>query len=154
MKKTRKQEKKAPPGVLVIVFLLMVTSCIQGVSQIKIIPNVPDLQQPIAGSIGNPVNNACAPVSAANITLYWDSVYHHSNAFMVNDNTPPNAIADYLFYFMDTNNWGSPSRANGTGIPFAASKGTYNIDIQPGFYEYVKWDSLNPFTTFAMKPFL
>jgi hypothetical protein len=49
-----------------------------------LIPNVPDVQQPPTGSLGNPTDNACAPVSAVNITQYWDVVMGHPNASNVN----------------------------------------------------------------------
>jgi hypothetical protein len=114
-----------------------------------IIPSVPDVQQPPAGSLGNPVTNACAPVSAVNITQYWDVVMGHPNASMVNAGLVPTTAADYLYYFMNTNDWPMPGppRMNGTPPMFPSAPGTYNIDIQPGFFEFVRWDAANLFMT-------
>ncbi|HBY99738.1 MAG TPA: hypothetical protein DEO84_00315, partial [candidate division Zixibacteria bacterium] len=128
-------------GILVLFLAFLTVST----GQAKIISQVPDTQQPVTGSIGNPVNNACAPVSAVNITQFWDVVRAHPNAFHVNAALIPNTAADYLYYFMDTNNWGSPVRMNGTVYP--ASSGTYSSDIMPGMHDFVRWDVLNPFTT-------
>ncbi len=128
-----------PVGVLILVFVL--ASPIQA----TMILQVPDTQQPVTGSIGNPINNACAPVSAVNVTEYWDVVRGHPNAFHVNATLIPNTAADYLYYFMDTSNWGSPVRLNGTTFP--PSNGTYSADIQPGLFEFVRWDNVNLFTT-------
>mgnify|MGYP000411161115 CR=1 FL=1 len=111
------------------------------------IANVPDTQQPPAGSLGNPVDNACAPTSAENITEYWDVVMSHPNATGVNAGLPSNVVVDYLYYFMDTDNWGSPARLHGTSPQYPPTFGTYNIDIMPGFYEFVRWDATHPFTT-------
>ncbi len=120
-----------------------------GASQLlaAFIANVPDTQQPPAGSLGNPTDNACAPTSAENITEYWDLVMAHPNALGVNAGIPSNFVVDYLYYFMDTDNWGSPARLNGTSAQYPPALGTYNVDIMPGFYEYVRWDATHPFTT-------
>jgi hypothetical protein len=64
---------------------------------------------------------------------------------MVNAGLLPNTAADYISYFVDHGNWGSPVRANGTVYP--ASAGTYSIDIMPGFIEFIRWDLVNLFTT-------
>jgi hypothetical protein len=132
--------RKAPFGFFCLIIFLM-----GNLSMAAIIPNVPDLQQPPTGSIGNPVNNACAPMSAANITMYWDTVIRHSDAINVDAGLIGNTAADYLYYFMDTDNWGSPVRMNGTVYP--AAVGTYNNDILPGFLEFVRWDGTHPFLT-------
>jgi hypothetical protein len=110
-----------------------------------LIGQVPDTQQPTTGSLGNPINNACAPVSVVNITQYWDVVRTHPNAFHVNAALIPKTAADYIAYFVDQSNWGSPVRLNGTVYPAAA--GTYSADIMPGFFEFVRWDALHLFTT-------
>lgn len=110
-----------------------------------IIPQVPDTQQPITGSLGNPMFNACAPVSVVNVTEYWDNVVNNPGANLVNAGLIPPTAADYISYFVDHGNWGSPVRLNGTIYP--ASVGTYAADIQPGFYEFVRWDVGHPFTT-------
>ena len=123
----------------------LIVILVGNLSMAALIPNVPDLQQPPTGSIGNPTNNACAPTSAANITMYWDTVMLHPNAINVDARLIGNTAADYLYYFMDTDNWGSPTRMNGTAYPPAV--GTYNNDILPGFLELVRWDAAHPFLT-------
>ncbi len=110
-----------------------------------LIPNVPDVNQPIGSSIGNPGMNACAPASAANIAVYWDQVMAHTNALQVCAGFAGATVADYLFYFMDTDDWGSPSRMNGTVM--SPAPGTYNGDIAVGVLEFARWDSVSLFTT-------
>ncbi|NLI15292.1 MAG: hypothetical protein GX409_03285, partial [candidate division Zixibacteria bacterium] len=114
-----------------------------------LIPNVPDVQQPPTGSLGNPTDNACAPVSAVNITQYWDVVMGHPNASNVNAGLLPATAADYLYYFMNTDDWPlpGPPRMNGTPPMYPSAPGTYNIDIMPGFLEFVRWDAAHMFTT-------
>jgi hypothetical protein len=103
-------------------------------------PSVPDVDQPPAGSWSCATANYCAPVSAVNITGYWDSVVGYSNAVGVNAGFSPDTVADYLGYFMATNgnataNCGHTSRLNASG------SGTYTTDIAPGLLDYVCWDS-------------
>jgi hypothetical protein len=128
-------------GILVGVAIV----CLFSLSNAALIPQVPDTQQPITGSLGNPVMNACAPVSVVNVTEYWDNVINHPGANMVNAGLIPPTAADYISYFVDHGNWGSPVRLNGTVYP--ASVGTYAADIQPGFFEFVRWDAVHPYTT-------
>jgi len=109
------------------------------------IPQVPDVQQPITGSLGNPTTNSCAPVSVVNVTEYWDNVVNDPGANMVNAGLVPKTAADYISYFVDHGNWGSPARRNGTMYPI--STGTYSADIEPGFNEFVRWDAAHLFTT-------
>ena len=85
--------------------------------------------------------NYCAPIAMVNILGYWDVVMGHSNAENLTDfQQPPNlkTVAEYLGYFMDTNNTGSPDRGNG------AHAGTYNKDIGPGTVDFVRWDATHP----------
>ena len=110
-----------------------------------IIPFVPDVQQPTSGSLGNPTHNSCVPISSINVTQYWDAVQQHGNAHLVNAGLIPNTAADYIAYFIDQCNWGSPLRFNGTIYP--PSCGTYSADIQFGLLEFVRWDQNYPFTT-------
>jgi hypothetical protein len=120
-----------------------------GAAFAALIPNVPDVQQPPTGSLGNPTDNACAPVSAVNITQYWDVVMGHPNALTVNAGLAPATAADYLYYFMNTDDWPlpGPPRMNGTPPMYPSAPGTYNIDIMPGFLEFVRWDAAHMFTT-------
>ena len=110
-------------------------------SQFGYIANVPDLSQPIPNVICNPTNNACDPVSAANIIGYWETTVGHMNATGLSGTATLGEVASHIFYFMDTNNWGCANRNNGT--IHAGSQGTYNDDIQPGFDDYVQWDAFN-----------
>jgi len=107
------------------------------------IEDVPDTNQPPTVTLPTtpPGTNYCAPMAMVNILGYWDAVMGHSNA----DNLtafqqPPNlnTVAEYLGYFMDTNNTGSPARANG-GLP-----GTLDVDIIPGAADFIRWDATHP----------
>jgi hypothetical protein len=111
------------------------------------IDEVPDTNQPPTVTlIGITVpTNFCAPMAMVNILGYWDVVMGHSNAENLTAFQPPpnplNTVAEYIGYFMDTNGTGSPARVN----PGAA--GTYDVDIVPGAWEFVRWDGANPFAT-------
>jgi hypothetical protein len=80
-------------------------------------------------------------MAMVNIALYWDVVMGHSNAQNVNAGLIDKTVAEYLGYFMDTNNIGSLARAN-PGMP-----GTLDVDIIPGAWEFVYWDGAHPFLT-------
>ncbi len=115
-----------------------------------LIGGVPDTNQPPTNTLPTPdTTNYCAPMAMVNIVEYWDVVMGHANAQNVTQNVTddfiPETLAEYLGYFMDTNNNGSPDRANGNGLP--AAKGTYAIDIGPGAWEFVRWDAANLFAT-------
>jgi hypothetical protein len=101
------------------------------------IDDVPDTSQPPTS--GAPAY--CAPMAMINILCYWDVVMGHANAQNVTAGLPAKTAADYLGYFMDTNNNGSPARANG------GSLGTLDVDIAPGTWEFVRWDAGNLFLT-------
>jgi len=107
------------------------------------IDEVPDTNQPPTITLPStpPGTSYCAPMAMVNILGYWDAVMGHSNAENLTAfQEPPNlkTVAEYLGYFMDTNNTGSGARAN-PGAP-----GTYDIDIIPGAAEFVRWDNANP----------
>jgi len=74
----------------------------------------------------------------SNILEYWDDVANHANAQNVTAGLIPETVAEYLGYFMDTNNQGSPARAN------AGQPGTKDVDIAPGTLEYTRWDNMTP----------
>ena len=97
-----------------------------------LINNVPDANQPPTSNS----TNFCAPMAMANILEYWDDVANHANAQNVTAGLIPETVADYLGWFMDTNNVGSPDRVNNFGIP-----GTHIDDIPPGATEFVRWDA-------------
>jgi hypothetical protein len=118
-------------------------------AQVMIIPDVPDLQQPIDPWWGNLPDNACAPVSAANICVYWDDSLHHSNAVGLNSRLIADSVPSFLYYFMGTNGMGDPTRANPSF--YGITPGTITMDIDTGFKEYVRWDTSNMF--FTPKPF-
>jgi len=112
------------------------------------IEDVPDTSQPPTQTILPPppdTTNYCAPMAMVNVLGYWDAVMGHSNAENLTAfQQPPNlkTVAEYLGYFMDTNDDGSPARDNGKTYPPAA--GTYASDISPGTVEFVRWDIANP----------
>jgi len=108
------------------------------------IDEVPDTSQPPTVTLAttqNPPTNYCAPMAMVNVLGYWDAVMGHSNAENVTAFQPPpnplNTVAEYLGYFMDTNNTGSLARVN------LGSAGTYDVDIIPGAWEFVWWDNIN-----------
>lgn len=110
---------------------------------IFIIADVPDTNQPATQILPTTVlnTNYCAPMAMVNILGYWDVVMGHSNAENLTAfQQPPNlkTVAEYLGYFMDTNNFGSPVRANPGFL------GTLDVDIMPGTLEFVRWDIANP----------
>jgi|GEM_PF-5386871 len=76
-----------------------------------------------------------------NVPEYWDDVKNKANAQNVTAGLAPETAAEYLGWFMDTNNMGSPARAN-LGQP-----GTKHVDIPPGTFEFARWDAGNLFGT-------
>jgi hypothetical protein len=105
-----------------------------------LIENVPDANQPPTVTLVTTIpTNFCAPMAVANILEYWDDVANNASAQNVTAGLPPETVAEYVGYFMDTNNTGSPLRAN-PGLP-----GTYNVDVLPGIVEFVRWDNGHPF---------
>ena len=108
------------------------------------IENVPDTNQPPTVTLGTTIpTNYCAPMAMVNILEYWDVVMGHSNAENLTAfQQPPNlkTVAEYLGYFMDTNNTGSPDRGNGVD----GHLGTDNTDIMPGTVDFVRWDATHP----------
>lgn len=105
-----------------------------------LIDNVPDTNQPPTVTLAStpPGTNYCAPMAMVNILEYWDDVMNHDNAQNVTAGLANNTTAEYLGWFMDTNNNGSGARAN------AGSPGTKDVDITPGTLEFVRWDAANP----------
>ncbi len=111
-----------------------------------LLPNVPDANQPPATTLPstNPVNY-CAPMAAVNVLAYWDAISGHNNARGVTAGLPLDEAAEYVGYFMDTNDTGSPDRVNGRTQP--ASTGTYVADELIGVFEFIRWDSSHSFAT-------
>jgi hypothetical protein len=100
-----------------------------------LIENVPDANQPPTNTLPTlDPTNFCAPMAMANVLEYWDDVANHANAQNATAGLPPETVAEYLGWFMDTNNNGSPDRNN------AGQPGTRNDDIGPGTMEFVRWD--------------
>ena len=105
------------------------------------IDEVPDTNQPPTVTLVTTVpTNYCAPMAMVNVLEYWDDVMNHANAQNVTAGLAPETAAEYLGYFMDTNNTGSPDRFNNGGLP-----GTHNLDITPGTVEFVRWDNTHAF---------
>jgi hypothetical protein len=109
------------------------------------IENVPDTSWPPTGTLNITIpNNFCAPLAMVNILGYWDEVMGNSSAYNVTAWLQPsnlNTVAEYVGYFMDTNNENPLLFGNG---PHA---GTYAKNITPGNLDYVRWDNANNFTT-------
>jgi PKD repeat protein len=115
----------------------------------RLIAHVPDLNQPPTQTLpGTNPSNFCAPVAAANITLYWDVVAKYVNALAVDAELTSPTVAEYIGYFMDTNNTGSVYRGNGSdGHP-----GTYLKDQAPGLQEFARWDAAHLYDTPPANP--
>ena len=108
------------------------------------IDNVPDTNQPPTSGL----SNFCAPIAMANILEYWDDVANHANAQNVTAGLIPETVADYVGYFMDTNNAEAANPRRGNDADGHA--GTYAKDILMltlGNMDYVLWDALNPLGT-------
>jgi uncharacterized repeat protein (TIGR02543 family) len=106
-----------------------------------IIGDVPDANQPPTNTLPTPnPTNFCAPIAMANVLEYWDDVMNHANAQNVTAGLIPETVAEYIGWFMDTNNNGSPDRGNGVDF----HSGTYNKDIGPGTLDFVRWDATHP----------
>jgi len=103
-----------------------------------LIAGVPDTNQPPTVTLATTVpNNYCAPIAMINIVYYWDVVKGHPNAQNLNAGLPAITAAEYLGYFMDTNDSGSPAR------PAGVHMGTRDPDIGPGTMDFVRWDAMN-----------
>lgn len=116
-----------------------------GYGQQAFIQNVPDNSQPPAMSLPFTLDptNYCTPFAFLNIIEYWDVVQSHPQAKDLMAGLPPEVVAEYIGWFMDTNNLGSPLRAN--GVSFIPAKGTYAGDQLDGALEFIAFDTLNIF---------
>jgi len=118
-----------------------------------LIENVPDTNQPPTQCLATTIDptNYCAPIAMVNILGYWDAVMGHSNAENLTAFQQPanlSIVAEYLGYFMDTNNQGSPDRLNVVD----GHLGTWNKDIGPGTVEFVRWDATHAFPVLPPPP--
>ena len=90
------------------------------------------------------ITNYCAPMAMVNIVCYWDVVMEHANAQNVTQNVTddfiPETVAEYLGYFMNTNDTGSPDRPSKGG----GHAGTVDPEIALGTLDFVRWDNGNP----------
>jgi hypothetical protein len=111
-----------------------------------LIANVPDTNWTGA----NPANY-CAPLAMVNILGYWDEVMGRPSAYNVTAWQQPSnltTVANYVGYFMDTNNAEAAKPANLRGNDADGHFGTYAKDITPGgTMDYVRWDGGNLFNT-------
>lgn len=127
-------------SIIFMAAALMLSALIPGIAncQQAYIVDVPDTDQPPTNTIGlGNISNFCAPVSAANVTGYWDGVKSHSNATNVNAGIGNlKTVAEYIGWFMDTNNCGTANRGNGSD----GHLGTYTQDIAPGILDFVSWN--------------
>jgi hypothetical protein len=105
-----------------------------------LIDNVPDANQPPTNTLLVPnITNFCAPMAMVNVLCYWDVVKGLLNAKNVTAGLLDRTAAEYIGWFMDTNNQGRSTRANG-GQP-----GTLDVDIGPGTVDFVRWDAAHLF---------
>lgn len=101
--------------------------------------NVPDANQPPTNILAAAtVANFCTPISAANITEYWDTVAGNANAQGINAGLGVATAAEYIGWFMNTNGLGSVDRLPGIGL------GTSIANITPGLTDWVIWDAQTP----------
>ena len=106
-----------------------------------LIEDVPDTSQPPTMTLITTTNptNYCAPMAMVNILGYWDEVKGLANAENITAFLPNSlsTVAEYLAWFMDTNNNPPPDmdRANGPHL------GTFDKDIAPGTLDFVRWDN-------------
>ncbi len=111
-----------------------------------LIADVPDTNQPPTQCLATTIDptNYCAPMAMVNILCYWDVVMGHSNAQNVTQNVTgdfiPETVAEYLGYFMNTNDQGSPDRPTKGG----GHAGTVDPEIALGTLDFVRWDNGNP----------
>jgi hypothetical protein len=108
-----------------------------------LIAGVPDTNWPPTNTLAStpPGTSYCAPLAMVNILEYWDVVMGYDNAAGVTAGLPANTVAEYIGYFMNTNDTGSPDRLT----KGAGHAGTVDPDIGPGTLEFVRWDAANPF---------
>jgi len=113
-------------------------------AQHVIIPDVPDNSQPPGQTLASTLNtsNYCSPFAALNIIEYWEHSVGHAYANGVTAGLPSKEVAEYIGWFMDTNDNGSPHRLNGT---YGRMAGTYTVDQEHGFREYIEYDSVQAF---------
>ena len=82
-------------------------------------------------------------MAMVNILGYWDVVMEHANAYNLTAFQPNlGIVAEYLGYFMDTNNQGS-SIDRGNGVD--GHIGTWDKDIDPGTLEFIRWDTTHSY---------
>lgn len=102
------------------------------------IAEVPDESQPPSNTLGaSNVRTWCAPMAAANMLKHFEDANLEYTSGLTAQ-LDPDELADYLGWFMDTNNQGSTDRSN-TGM-----NGTLVQDIEPGLDAYAMWDGVDP----------
>ena len=127
-----------------ILICLMLLSLSIPAQQMKLINNVPDYSQPPSTTLTSTIDsNFCSPFAYLNIIAYWELIQGHSHALGMMAGLSPTVVAEYIGWFMDTNDQGNPGRDNGTGRPSAP--GTYGHDQWMGAQEYIIFDSVNTF---------
>ena len=130
----------------IIIISIIFIFCRTGYAQQQaFIRNVPDYSQPPMNTLPSSTDttNYCAPFALLNVIEYWDSVQMHPYARGLLAGLPANEIAEYIGWFMDTNNQGSPGRENGNTRP--AARGTYVLDQWFGAEEYLLFNTNNNF---------
>jgi hypothetical protein len=127
-------------GIIVKITILIFSIYSAGLyGQMNIIKNVPDYSQPPALTLPSTIDsNYCAPFAFLNIVGYWELVRAHPNAMGMMAGLPPEVAAEYIGWFMDTNNQGSSVRQN------AGALGTLAVDQLEGISDFVIFDQNNP----------
>ena len=134
---------KGGDGMRFLITFIITVCCLSSYGQLTIIKNIPDYSQPPQKTLPSTIDsNFCAPFAFLNIIAYWEQVQSHPNAQGMLGAVVPAVAAEYIGWFMDTNNQGSPLRMNANGLPMAL--GTYAIDQMEGMRDYVVFDQNNP----------
>lgn len=105
------------------------------------ITKVPDASQPPSNPLAfRSVDNWCAPISAANIIVFFDQVAAVRGFTDTSAGLSADGLSAYLGYFMATNGEGSAERINSS----QGSPGTLNKDIPYGINDFAAWDGSTP----------
>ncbi len=116
---------------------LLVTASGSPSPTITMISNVPDASHPANNVLGVPtVEQYSHPLAAANITAYWDDVQNHAYANGVNSTYDARTAANWIGWFMNTNDDGSTDRSS------AVTFGTSLANAYLGLVDWVVWDGV------------
>jgi hypothetical protein len=100
------------------------------------VDNVSDADQPPTNTLGlSNIQNWSTPIAAANILDYWDNEWEEIYTIDVNAELTVAQAANYIGWFMNTNNLGSNDRDDGE-----KADGTLISNITNGLSNWVMWE--------------